>query len=160
MFRTIALAVVLWAPAGVALAQDVVVGKEIPMMIVRYCPTLEDAKEEARLAQALAKEPFKDGSLDLLRHSKCALIYTRVKPLRQEAAIPRYEGWGIVYKPGGEDEIEDPTDSRRKIPVVPGLIQITWWFCNMHSKGGQKFSGWTELANKPYVLEYLKARQP
>jgi hypothetical protein len=161
MLRTIYLLMaLLWTPAGVALAQDVVVGKEIPMMAVRICPTLENAKIDAHLARGFAKKPYEDGMLTRLRNPECDAVWAKLTPVRREAAIASYDSWLIEYRPGGPHWAQDPIDTKRQIPIDISIGKIEWWFCNIVTEGGERISGWAEIPKKPYVLEYLKARQP
>jgi hypothetical protein len=156
--RALLAAFLVAAPAG---AQEIAAGRSLPRMLVRICPTLEDAKLDASTGLAGGKQDFREEFIAGERNEDCDFSPIEVTPLRRETAIASYRGWSITYDPQGNVTIP----ARFHLPETPIRIAerlqvISYWYARLKLMNGKEVEGWVELPERPYILEYLKASRP
>ncbi len=132
-------------------------GTELPESLVRACPTLEDAQLEAIEARQQAQLPEVSGPF-FARNAQCHLLFAAVTPFREEAAIGPFLGWNISYDPSGRNSVGAPfLGEGVRIQVSARKQQVRYYFGNFITNKGERFSGWVELPDDPYMLNYLQA---
>ncbi len=141
---------------SVAAQTPISLNVEIPQMFARICPTLEEAKKEANLAWHLGKEFLKDGTLDTLRNEKCQAIFVAITPLREESSIRPFATWVFAYDPNGPEQIDAPSlGANKRIKAIVRQERVRYYFANFVTLSGQRFSGWAEIPDRPYILSYI-----
>ena len=141
-----------------AIAQtQISLNKDLPQMMVRVCPTLEDAQQEASLAKKIGKEPYREGALSKLRNQECRLVYASVTPLREETSIQPFSTWAIKFDEQGSETVRAPAfGANTKIKISLQKSQVHYYFANFDTSSGQSASGWVEIPEEPYIFAFLE----
>jgi hypothetical protein len=149
--------ITLGAPAS--WSQAFPLGEALPQMLLRVCPTLATAMEEANIAQRKGRQAMGPPGEVLMRNPSCYLDYLIVTPLRTEPAINPYMAWGIRFDPSSTETVKAPAlGSDHRVPVSGEKATMRIYYAAFTSSADDNLLGWVEIPDHPYMIEYLKVR--
>ena len=135
-------------------------GTELPAMWMVVCPTLETAKRHAELQEKFGRINFDLTRIAEFYGPECTAAYIVAALSRIEASISRRISWELTYDENGPDTIDHVVDGV-KLGVRYSIERqiVTVFHGNFKNlKDGKWYSGWISVPDRPYMLEYLRAR--
>lgn len=146
---------VLGAPA---LAQAIFSSnQELPTMVVRICPSLDDAIAQARASLEFGKLEFSEPKRRAATLPKCGLIKARITPLRPEEYIPAFSTWMNTYDKYAKGEMQFMFEGKPgAVRVSVQLQAVRYYYSAYKSPDGKVLMGWAEISSHPPVLEFLR----
>jgi hypothetical protein len=153
----VASVVVLYMNVPAMAESPVLLNRELPHMMVRVCPTLEDAQIEATLAYQLRATDVTSSRQAFQRNEKCRLVLAAVTPRKEELSIRPFETWTLAYDENGSEAVRAPSlGANTLIKVSFRPQQVKYYFGSFVMADGHEFSGWIEIPGKRYIESYLE----
>ena len=120
------------------------------------CPDLSSAKEQAAIARERSRTVYKSVKEALKTTESCNSVHVAFEPRREEKAIRPFTAWVIAFDENGPHRIANPAEGKdARIPVTLRRERVRYYFGNFVTAGGQKGSGWAQIPDRPYILDYL-----
>jgi hypothetical protein len=154
------------APAGPA-------ATELPTMVMKVCPKLEDAKSQADLSAQFAKAQAPVAIEPRYLWQGCSAIPIIARLRTEEPSIKPFETWAVTYDPKSTTFIDAKhAGATHKVPysirrqrvkyfsgefIIPPDVDDT----RIHADDrGKWYAGWIEVPDEPYLSKFLQSRKP
>lgn len=140
-----------------AFAQEIFpMNLELPLMALKICPTLEEAKAQAKASWEIGKGAFdRQKELDA-KSPRCIFTRIVVTPMRIEESISSFDAWADTYAKDGEDVSIIYGKRKVSFKVALKLQHIKYYYVSFKLPDGKLYYGWAEIPDRPPALDYLK----
>lgn len=140
-----------------AFAQDRFVrGGELPMMALKACVSLQAAMRQATLSRDLGLLSFENAKADPRKEADCRTLRVRARPYLLEPVAP-YMAWQATYDRSGPLSIVETFEGRSYSVPYSYQRQLTKIYkAVVTDKDGARFEGWVEIAERPYMMEFVQ----
>jgi hypothetical protein len=165
------LIALLLAPRSIA-AQAPAANVELPTMVLKVCPKLEDARAQADLSSQFAKAvgPMVIEPRYVWKGCNSLPVIARLRS--REESIEPLVTWAVTYDPNSSTTV----DARHagiphKVPYALRKQRVTFFVADFMVPAdadddrigpedrGKWFTGWVEVPDEPYLSKYLEAER-
>jgi hypothetical protein len=155
-FMLPALAAALTCPGVPAEAEPIFsLGEELPLHAFVVCDSLTAAKERAAYAASMATHALGKYDTDT---ADCRRLAVRVVPREIVPEIRPYQAWTVTYNSASPRTFRH--ENRWNIPYRSSVQVNRFYAGTVRQDNGVQYEAYVELPDRPYVVDYLKARRP
>lgn len=171
--RVSALVTLLLLPPSVLAQLPAPTGAELPTMVLKVCPKLEDAKNQADMSFQFAKVQGPVVIEPRFLWQGCFTLPVILRLRSQEEAIRPFETWVVSYDANSSTTFDAKhAGVTYKVPYTIRKQRVRYFVAEFmvpldaddarigQDDRGKWFPGWVEMPDDPYLSKYLQLENP